>query len=223
MKKIRRWLVIFGVIAAGAGGVFLATQVNSDLPQPQSADYRTFDGDTRLLAAVQNVIGSVPLADIHPALEQIATFGTDTLECMQTEGAYDIRVLVHQDFVNQPNAGASILINRTEFLSDLRACLQGDTSVTEGLSTTQSATQYADFGYCQGAGQIYDAASNSSYLYGFIGFGENTLSPENITAFSITQNISVARDSEPGTGDNVVVDICDVYRTHFGSFPQSAP
>jgi hypothetical protein len=161
----------------------------------------------------------VPLVDVHPVLERTANFGTDVMQCMQGEGTFDVRILVHNDFVNMPNAGASIIVNQTRFLPDLKTCLEQRVQpVVESESVGgQSIEQYPEFGICRDAGSFYYEPDGNTYIYGFVALGENMLSTENVTIFSIADGVTVGEDTIIGVGDRVQVDICEQYMQYFSN------
>jgi hypothetical protein len=221
-----RDIIVIAVIALVAGVVgFLASDLNLgpetsiEQLQPEFDNYRILDGDDRFINALRNAIGSVPLVDVHPVLEQTANFGTDVMQCMQVEGTFDVRILIHQDFVSTPNAGASIILNQTRFLPDLKTCLEQRVQpVVEAQDFGgQSIEQYPEFGICRDVGSFYYEPDGNTYIYGFVALGENMLSTENVTIFSIADGVTVGEDTIIGVGDRVQVDICEQYMQYFSN------
>jgi hypothetical protein len=230
-NRLRNLIVIIVVaVVAGAGG-FLASGLDTgpETPieqlQPEFDDYRIVDGDERFINAIQSAIGSVPFVDVHPVLERAANFGTDVMQCMQGQGTFDVRILIHQDFVNTPNAGTSIIINQTRLLPDLKNCLEQRLEPvidSAELERAESADLYPEFGICRDAGSFFYEPDGNTYIYGFVALGENQLRADNVTVFSIADGVTVGEDAVMGVGDRVQVDICEKYMDYFTN-PIAAP
>ncbi len=230
-NRLRNLIVIIVVaLVAGVTG-FLASnldvgpETSIEQLQPEFDNYRILDGDDRFINALQNTIGSVPFTDVHPVLERAANFGTDVMQCMQGQGTFDIRILIHEDFVNTPNAGTSIIINQTRLLSDLRNCLEQRLEPvieSSDLARAESAEQYPEFGICRDAGSFFYEPDGNTYIYGFVALGENLLRTDTVTIFSIADGVTVGEDTIRGVGDRVQVDICEQYMDYFTN-PIAAP
>ena len=223
-NRLRNLIVIVVVaVIAGVGG-FLASgldvgpETSIEQLQPEFDNYRIIDGDERFINAIQRAIGSVPFVDVHPVLEQAANFGTDVMQCMQGEGTFDVRILGHEDFVTTPNAGASIIVNQSSVLPNLRDCLaQRAEPVVEsqGIESASAVERYPEFGVCRDAGSFFYEPDGSTYIYGFVALGENQLRTDNVTVLSIADGVTVGEDAVMGVGDRVQVDICEKYMDYF--------